>query len=634
MLTVVIPWRAQPSRQAAFDATVQWYRSNFSEVEIRTIDSADEVFNLAQCRNIGIRSIDNPGEVVVINDADTIPQIGPLREAIAAAATSGVVHLPYTEYHWLGAAGTAQYAAGTDLADCEFELVRGACSGVYVTTPATWWSHGGQDERFRGWGFEDAAWNVAHTTLLGEEPRRHVGSVFALHHEPQAREGDQYDANAALMDQYRAAGLDADAMREFLFPAPGDTAPRHIVAIGDIGVADDIVHIGDEAMFHEMITQLRQRGVTTIIGISSHPFESAERYGISSIDRIGFFTDPERSREPAEERMRLVIRTAKGERDLLAADDPAHAVIDAIRESDGVAVAGGGNIASTWPTHIFERATLTQIARIFDKPVVISGQTIGPFLTPEDETIVAAMLNSATLVGLREQPSYDYSARLGVSPALINKTVDDASFLGIDAPVSTTLPDVPYCVVTMAAHLGGIDPELFDQRMAELLDGIATDFNLDIRFFAHFGSTRSDVAHGDTVVHNRIMARMTSDRAAIFATTDSVTAAQLARGAALSVSSRYHPAVFAVSAGVPTIGIAVDDYTTTKLTGALGNYGQNAVLPIADLIAGAGPALAQRVWNDRASIRENGAATAAAHRVGSATWWDRIARTLGASVGA
>ena len=216
-LTVIIPWRAQATRLAAFDAVVDWYRSNIPGVDIMTIDSDETVFNLSRCRNLGIDAISDRDRVVVINDADTIPQLAALREAVAAAATSGLVHLPYTKYHWLGSAGTAQYADGMPLEDCDFELVRGACSGVYVTTPASWFSHGGQDERFRGWGFEDAAWHLAHETLLGAPPQRHVGSVFALHHEPQLREGPQYDANANLMQQYRDAARDPAAMRSLVF---------------------------------------------------------------------------------------------------------------------------------------------------------------------------------------------------------------------------------------------------------------------------------------------------------------------------------------------------------------------------------------------------------------------------------
>ncbi len=232
MVTVLIPWRPQPSRLAAFDAVTLWYRENLPGVDIRTVDSVvdsagdpdREIFNLARCRNVGVSSMHDRNEVVVINDADTLPQLEPLLRAIAAASLSGLVHLPYDEYRWLGARGTAQYAEGLDLDDCDYELVRGACSGIYVTTPETWWSHGGQDERFRGWGFEDAAWYVAHETLLGEAPRRTPGRVYALHHEAQVREGPQYDANATLMQDYRDASETAERMRSFVFPAAAAVA--------------------------------------------------------------------------------------------------------------------------------------------------------------------------------------------------------------------------------------------------------------------------------------------------------------------------------------------------------------------------------------------------------------------------
>jgi hypothetical protein len=219
LTTVLIPWRPQPSRVPAFDTVVAWYRSEFGDVDIRTVDSEDDIFNLARCRNLGIALVGNPDQVVIINDADTIPERDALLEAVYGAATSGRVHLPYDEYRWLGAEGTAHVTAGVAHDDAAFELVHGACSGVYVTTPATWWAHGGQDETFRGWGFEDAAWYLAHETLLGEAPRRHAGRVYALHHEAAAREGEQYDANARLMEEYRAAAGDPVAMRRLVTSA-------------------------------------------------------------------------------------------------------------------------------------------------------------------------------------------------------------------------------------------------------------------------------------------------------------------------------------------------------------------------------------------------------------------------------
>lgn len=209
---VVIPWRPAPSRMDAFERVVSWYREALPGVPVGTVDTGDTPFVLAACRNRAMSEA-QPDEVVVIGDADTLPEIEPLREAIIAAATSRFVHLPYDEYRWLGRSGSAEVAAGTPLIDCTVEqYVDGACSGVYIATPRTWAAHGGQDERFRGWGFEDAAWYLAHTTILGSPPQRHHGRVYALHHAGEVRAGADYEANAARMELYRQASGDAAVM--------------------------------------------------------------------------------------------------------------------------------------------------------------------------------------------------------------------------------------------------------------------------------------------------------------------------------------------------------------------------------------------------------------------------------------
>lgn len=209
---VVIPWRPAPSRVDAFDRLVAWYGRELPEFRIETIDTDDDVFVLARTRNLAVARLAGPDEVIVINDADTLPEPDALREAVAAAPGSGRVHLPYTSYHWLGAEGSAEFASGTPPEHCTHVLVRGACSGVYVTTRRTWDAHGGQDERFRGWGFEDAAWYLAHETLLGAPPQRHQGRVYALHHVGEPRAGAQYDRNATLMQCYRDTGGDRERM--------------------------------------------------------------------------------------------------------------------------------------------------------------------------------------------------------------------------------------------------------------------------------------------------------------------------------------------------------------------------------------------------------------------------------------
>jgi polysaccharide pyruvyl transferase WcaK-like protein len=436
-------------------------------------------------------------------------------------------------------------------------------------------------------------------------------------------------------------------MRPEYNPIRPEETPLKLVLIGDVGVLDDMIHIGDEAMFDEALHQLRLRGASEATAISANPAETAERYGVDALPRIGFSAGAALDRAADGERMRDVVRTAAGESGLLAPGDPALAVIEAVRRSDGVLVTGGGNMASTWPLHVFERATLGAVAAALGRPLVVSGQTIGPHLEPAEAALVTGLLSSARLAGLREPASFALCRELGVPEAVLHATVDDASFvgdrasgIGADAgrdsaptdrdPGTDALPRPPYCAVTFSTHLNGRDAEVFVQAAAELLDGIA-GLGLGIVFVAHFGSLVPGVVRGDSVLHERVAATMRAP-STLVVPADSVSAAALARDADLVLTSRYHPAVFAVSGGVPTIGIAVDDYTTVKLTGALGNLGQDSVLTIDELLRGdRGPAaaLVDRVWRERGRIRSTGLERAAAARAASTRWWDDVAGALG-----
>ncbi|WP_329521178.1 hypothetical protein [Spirillospora sp. NBC_01491] len=216
---VGIPWRSQPHRIYAHDLTVQRYRALLPDADIVDVDTDHEPFCLAACRNKAVWMAEAGGyDVVVLADADTLPEQRPLLEAIEQARVSRFVHLPYTEYRSLRRGGTDQHLAGVPLEDCDHLTVDGACSGIYVVKPSTWWTHGGQDERFRSWSPEDAAWLCAHRTLLGE-PVRHDGRVYALHHESPVKSGPAYKAGYALIHRYLQAEGDQAAMRALIAEA-------------------------------------------------------------------------------------------------------------------------------------------------------------------------------------------------------------------------------------------------------------------------------------------------------------------------------------------------------------------------------------------------------------------------------
>jgi polysaccharide pyruvyl transferase WcaK-like protein len=373
-----------------------------------------------------------------------------------------------------------------------------------------------------------------------------------------------------------------------------------IVVVGDVGVTDEVIHIGDEAMFEALVTELRSRGVDRFVGISNNPAETAMRYGIEAIGRIM----RQGNREQLAERMTRVLAAAGGDSSQLAPEDSAWSVIRAIADSDGVAIAGGGNLTSTWPAHVYERATVGELARRANKPLVVTGQTIGPTLLSGDATLVAELLASARLVGVRERSSFALASSWGVCG--VEQNVDDASFLGTEVLQSGC------CLVTLSTHLGPVQRTVFVDRVVELLDSL----DLELAFLAHHGSADPAVVRGDSVMHELVRERTGGT---VITATTARAAAATARGAALAVTSRYHPAVFAAAAGVPVLGIPVDEYTGVKLGGALGNAGQNGILSLDRLLAGEGPS-AVRAARERP--------TTAIDRVRYDAWWDRVAEVF------
>ncbi|WP_400999981.1 polysaccharide pyruvyl transferase family protein [Agromyces sp. GXQ0307] len=403
-----------------------------------------------------------------------------------------------------------------------------------------------------------------------------------------------------------------------------------IAMIGDVGVVDGMMHIGDEAMFEAMVAALRDRGVDAITAISAAPADTATRYGVAAIGRIGFTGTREQMRERLE-----AVRAAAGGAPNLADRDPAAAVVDAVADADAVVIAGGGNLASNWPSHVFERAALGAIADRLGRPLVVSGQTLGPWLDPPDRRLVAELLRSARLTGVREPASLALAGELGVPEDRLTGNRDDASFLGIGDPRSASgiESDIErgaaerYVLVSLSLHLGGLPRDETVRGLASALDRVAERADAPVRFHPHFGSLDPEIEAGDEVLHAAVLDAMRSP-AELLQPGDARSAARLARGAAMLVTSRYHPAVFATAAGVPVAALSADDYTAVKLRGATGWWGQDGVIPLGLAASDRGGDALGDVWDRRATTRRTASALRSRAMAESDGWFDRVARAL------
>lgn len=225
-IAVVIPWRGgQPDRERHHAAVRAHLVALLPDAIHLDADSGYVPFNRAASRNLGMRLAEEAGaDVAVICDADTLAEPEPLHVAIAAAG-DGRLHLPYTLFRGLSAHGSEQHLAGRPAAACQASIVsEWSTGGVLVITPGAYWQAGGQDERFIGWGMEDAAFRIACDGILGPTVK-HAGVITHLWHPTEvAPATEQYQRNFSLVCYYTDAEGNPEAVRKVIAERVGAMA--------------------------------------------------------------------------------------------------------------------------------------------------------------------------------------------------------------------------------------------------------------------------------------------------------------------------------------------------------------------------------------------------------------------------
>jgi hypothetical protein len=146
-------------------------------------------------------------DVAIFADADTVPwDWKPIHDGVALAARHGSFVRPFTAYFMLDEQASRSFMETGKLPTQGMRrLGESAYGGIHIVPRRLWDASGGYDERFLGWGSEDAAYEFA-CRALGRYRRLH-GEVYHLWHPHQPRDPStpQYQANVALGACYRAA---------------------------------------------------------------------------------------------------------------------------------------------------------------------------------------------------------------------------------------------------------------------------------------------------------------------------------------------------------------------------------------------------------------------------------------------
>lgn len=250
--------------------------------------------------------------------------------------------------------------------------------------------------------------------------------------------------------------------------------------------------------------------------------------------------------------------------------------LDTLKCSDLLFFVGGGYLTSIWSFNLRSQCLTIILSRIFEKPVILSGQTIGPFHGLFDRLIARYALNQVNLITLREKFSGLNLRNLGITKPLIQVTADD----------SVTLPSADQTNFEVIMENEGIKIQRpligmniiglhylkkFKAKMnkarkllANIADKLIDKYGATILFVPLQYGGDSDVPPSLDV----LQLMRNKDRAFIISQQyDEKVIKDIVGQMDLAIGFRYHFNIFAVTSGVPAIGIYLDNYYSIKIKG-------------------------------------------------------------------
>ena len=372
-----------------------------------------------------------------------------------------------------------------------------------------------------------------------------------------------------------------------------------VLVAGDIG--QPVYHVGDEAMTVASATFFAGRGARIVLATRDEE-HSRQLIGAGAAgeeyEYLPYLLFPwapaqrEQTLELLEEYLRSGVMPALPE---FAPDaTKIRAFVEGVCAVDAVVISGGGNLNSRYGWLLYERAAIALVAEYRKIPLFISGQSLGPVLSNTDAEVLERMLRSAVAVAVRERGSYAWCTERGIE-ALAG--ADDATDytphspeLTLEYPESVAVPERPQRYVCVT--INDADDEQA-QNLAELLEYTYQEHGLSTVFLSHMGNpAQAAVAgeRGDYEVHARIAEQMHTP-ATLVPITHADAAVRIHQGAALTLTSRYHPAVFGLAVGVPVVALVPDAFTEMRLTGVMKHYGVGEFITPLEMLGTAIPSL-------------------------------------------
>jgi len=245
------------------------------------------------------------------------------------------------------------------------------------------------------------------------------------------------------------------------------------------------------------------------------------------------------------------------------------------------------------------------------KPVVIYAQTIGPI--GPTEPLIKRLLNKMSLITVREENSFRYLAKIGVTNPPVFLTADPA-FLLPKLPtedVSTVLksenidtqdPVVGICVSSETAtyHYEN-GARKFAELFAEIIDSIVNKYRIKVILIPF--STWKGHGGDDRVISKEIFGFVKEKQKVILIKGDysPIVLKEIISRCNVFIGSRGHSCILALSSNVPTIAIAHNP----KFLGIMEMFSQQQyVCRTEELSVDRLISQIDRLWNNQETVRK------------------------------
>lgn len=246
---------------------------------------------------------------------------------------------------------------------------------------------------------------------------------------------------------------------------------------------------------------------------------------------------------------------------------PRTAFLERFETADMLIVSGGGFITDVFTSTAEDVLNLIMLAHRKDVPVFMFGQGIGPLTSSRLRSKARRALPKVQRIALRERKtSRPLLRELGVPSRRITVTGDDAVSLAYSNHPETLGDGIG--INLRVAFYSKLSSELYE-TLGLVLSEVAGDYEAPLRPIPiNYAGSDSDVDSIRQILH---YAGVESDGGASLGSPEAVIR-QVGR-CRVVVTGSYHGAVFALSQGVPVVGLSRSNYYDTKFHGVADMFG-------------------------------------------------------------